>query len=568
MRWVIAVSGGLLVLLLGSAAVRGDSDVICTGDCDYDRRTSIDELLRGVRISIGRDPVDTCRGFDLTADGQVSVDELVGGVATTLAGCPAARFEPLPCTVQLPPGQEPERTRCGAVIVPEDRRRSDGRTVRLPVVVFRSTVADRPADPLVHLSGGPGGALLDFVHTFRPEAFGPLLGGRDFVFFDQRGTGRSRPSLACPEFDAAVAAGLAVPGSASEDGALLIEALRVCHDRLVGAGINLTAYTSAQSALDLRDLMHALGYRQWNLWGASYGTRLALTAMRDTPGEIRSVILDSVEPVQEHLIANFAADFERALDTLVTGCAMDPACDALYPDLGTKLVALVERFNAQPLRIDFEDASGSPRTVILTGDRLLIGLQQALYNADLIPLLPLLIQSTFDGNTALVSLAAQAIAEPLPIAWGMYYSVECGEEAPFVTPEIVAAAGAGVAEALVRVGRAYATDRDLAVCGFWDADRPPAYENDAVVSDIPALVVAGEYDPITRPDYGRLAAATLSRSAFFEIPAMGHGPLFETSQPTHFACAMELARSFLADPLAPLDGSCVAALPAPRFLGT
>jgi hypothetical protein len=162
------------------------TDAICGGDCNIDGLATIDELIRGVTIALGNASVTSCAAFDLGGDGAVTVDELVGAVRNALDGCPAARFVERQCTVELPAGQSPEHTRCGEVIVPEDRRRPDGRTVRLAVVVFESTAPDAPADPLVFLSGGPDGPSLEFVHTFRPEAFGPLLGGRDFVFFDQR----------------------------------------------------------------------------------------------------------------------------------------------------------------------------------------------------------------------------------------------------------------------------------------------------------------------------------------------------------------------------------------------
>jgi pimeloyl-ACP methyl ester carboxylesterase len=570
-RTKLRIALRLLLGLIGASVATGaraDSEVICAGDCNYDRRATVDELLRGVRITLGSAALEVCVGFDLNGDGVLTIDELVAGVANALAGCPAARLVSSACEVALPAGQDPKHARCGHVIVPEDRRRTDGRTVRVPFVVLRSGAEAPPGDPVVYLNGGPGGSTLDSLQFRTPAAYGPALAGRDLIYFDQRGTGRSRPSLACPEYDQAFVEGLAAPGTAEQDAASLAAALRLCHDRLVGAGINLTAYTSSQNALDVRDLMRALGYREWNLFGVSYGTRLGLTILRDAPEGVRSVILDSVVPVQENLGANFAADFERALDTLVAGCAADAACDALYPDLGTKALALIARFNATPLTIDFIDSRGQPRRLVLTGDRLAVGLQQALYVTDLLPLLPVLITSTFNGDTNLLRSAAPPLAEAAPIAWGMFYSVECGEEFPFVTPEILAAATAGVQEEIRRVALAYVTNRDLAVCDFWNADVPLPTENDAVVSDVPTLVLAGEYDPITRPDYGRLAAQTLSRSSFFEFRGVGHGVLFPTAEPAYFDCAVQLAQQFIADPTASIDGTCVPLLPPPLFFGT
>lgn len=62
----------------------------CIGDCDGDARVTIDELIRGVRISLGDLSLDACQVFDSSADGAVSIAELISGVNRTLAGCSPA----------------------------------------------------------------------------------------------------------------------------------------------------------------------------------------------------------------------------------------------------------------------------------------------------------------------------------------------------------------------------------------------------------------------------------------------------------------------------------------------
>src|SRR5262249_22434325 len=180
-------------------------DVICTGDCNYDRSATVDELMKGVNIVLGRQAVEACVGFDLSGDQHVTIDEVVGGVRNALDGCPAARFEPAPCDFKLPDGQTEETVACGHLIAREDRNCTDGRTVRLAVAVLKAT-GDTPAiDPFVFLSGGPGGPLLEAgMQLYTPDFAAPLQSKRDLVFFDQRGTGRSQPKLDCPEYEAAV----------------------------------------------------------------------------------------------------------------------------------------------------------------------------------------------------------------------------------------------------------------------------------------------------------------------------------------------------------------------------
>src|SRR6185503_15624183 len=97
-------------------------------------------------------------------------------------------------------------------------------------------------------------------------------------------------------------------------------------------GVDPASATSAENAADVNDLRLALGYDQWNLYGVSYGTRLALTVVRDYPQSVRSVILDSVYPLQVNLYTDLPENFDRALKVLFETCAADADCSSTYPD--------------------------------------------------------------------------------------------------------------------------------------------------------------------------------------------------------------------------------------------
>ena len=155
------------------------------------------------------------------------------------------------------------------------------------------------------------------------RALQPLLADRDLVVFDQRGTGSTEPSLDCPEITQLNYDYLTRQFSVNERVAQDAASATRCHDRLVKAGIDPSLATSAESAADVNDLRLALGYDQWNLYGVSYGTKLALTVMRDFPQGVRSVILDSVYPLQVNLYTAPPEDFDRALKVLFESCAAD-----------------------------------------------------------------------------------------------------------------------------------------------------------------------------------------------------------------------------------------------------
>jgi len=495
---------------------------------------------------------------------------LAGVVAATLVACgdddetaptaPAPRIEHMACAFTLPPDQNPDDVTCGNLIVAENRKHPTGRTVSIAFAVFKPSGPGPVGDPLIMLPGGPGEIELDFVQYDVPDWFGWAHPTRTLVFFDQRGTGYSRPSLDCPEWRTAAQAAWAKQQTVEEENATMREAMRACHDRLAGAGIDLSGYTSAEGARDVHDLMTALGYQTWNAYGLSYGTRLGLTLMRDEPQGIRSVVLDSTSPLQANWLADIPANAQRSLDLLFASCAGDSSCAALYPDLEPTLFDLVAQLNSEPITLEGTDpATGEGLTVVLTGDRLLSSVQGWLYNRDLLGLIPLVITNAAHGSYEMLSELV-VTPQPTDLTYGVLFSTLCGEEAPFITPAILDAATAGVREEIKRALLTGGTMFYLDVCTFWGSPAPPAIENQPVVSDIPTLVLAGEYDPITPPAYGQLAAETLSHSYFFELPAYAHGTLGA-------GCPDDVRTAFLNAPTNPPDGSCVDSMPPLTFEG-
>ena len=142
------------------------------------------------------------------------------------------------------------------------------------------------------------------------------------------------------------------------------------------------------------------------------------------------------------------------------------------------------------------------------------------------------------------------------ISLGMHYSVQCGEEFRFTTPEEIAAAG----EVYPRLRGYFDSEGVFAICQSWGAKEADPIENQPVVSDIPTLVLAGEYDPITPPAWGQLADENLSNSFYFEFTGLGHGVGTENE------CPLSISLAFLDFPTIEPDGSCIAGMDGPPFV--
>jgi len=468
-----------------------------------------------------------------------------------------AAFEPGECRFEVPAGETVE---CGDLVVPEDRSQPDGRTIRLHVAIVKSHNPNPAPDPVIdlsggHLSGRPGYSALNLAFVYA-DAFKEVLATRDLILFDQRGVGYSAPSLDCPEWDQAVMSMWPEDLGPEESIAREMQGYKACHDRLAQDGVNLAAYHSAASAADVNDLRLALGYDQVNLLGESYGTRLALEVMRDFPGGIRSVVLDSALPVQADIIADLGANAQRSFDVLFQRCESDAICSAAFPDLEAVFYQLADQLDAEPVTLETRNAvSGEPTQYLLDGDRLIDAVYQLLFFSEEIPWLPKTIDGLARGEYYGHFVERLPYLVAFRSGWntseGMLTSVLCAEEAPFTSPEALDAAGAGprVAARLARQSASW-----LAPCEIWGAAVSPALENEPVASDLPVLIVAGELDPITPPAYGRTAAKTLSHSAYYEFPGVGHEAL--GSGP----CASDILVSFLEAPDRAPDASCIAKL--------
>lgn len=445
-------------------------------------------------------------------------------------------FEPAPCAFPVPPGYSPD---CGYLVVPENRAQLQGRQIRLHVAIFRSRAGTPAADPVVTLSGGPGSSALGTAGYLLSRGMDAVLDRRELIVFDQRGTGYSQPRLDCPERAEITPALLGGSLSAEESGQAILEAFRRCRERLAAEGTDLSAYTSAASAADLDDLRSALGYDRLNLYAISYGTRLALTLMRDRPTAVRSAVLDSAYPLQVNLYTALAPNAERAFNVFFARCAADPGCNGQYPDLRAFFYRLVDDLNAQPVFVPLSTDRG-PQTVKLDGGLLIDVLFTGLYNPAVSASMPRMIHEIRSGEYGLLRQRLRLYFET-STALGMQMAVQCAEEFPFNAPEEAYAAARDVQPQIAAFFPG-SVQPLFAVCREWTVTPPDPRENLPVHSDVPALVLAGEGDPVTPPDWGRMLAADLAQASFHEFPAQGHW--VTRSSP----CAVQMALAFWEDP--------------------
>jgi pimeloyl-ACP methyl ester carboxylesterase len=475
-----------------------------------------------------------------------------------LSAEPVATFEEAPCPFDVPKGAPVE---CGFVVVPEDHSDPDGPTIRLAVVIVKDQSDDHQPDPVILLSGGPGERT---VHNAVAVAqlLAPVHPNRDLILFDQRGAGLSEPALECPEGGQAAFDLLDEP---DPDVALqvMFDAVMACRDRLVSEGYNLTMYNTVQNAADVNAIRIALGYDQINLWGGSYGSLLAQATMRDHPQGIRSVAIVSILPLEKSLFVEGSTTTANAVVRLLDACAADQACNSAYPNLQKVLFEVIDQLNEEPVPVTITNPlDGQSYDSILTGDEVLGNLVTFLYFTQIIPVLPQAIHDVHNENYELMTqLSSTKLALLGLLSRGMMLSVMCTDDLIGRTPEDLLNIRAALPRQLVG-----STDPELeiehgifGICENWPVEEADPWVKEPLVSDIPTLVLSGEFDPVTPPEYGQLVAGYLSNGYFFELPGIGHDILGASE------CARSITGDFIADPTQAPDASCIAQMKGIAF---
>lgn len=430
--------------------------------------------------------------------------------------------------------------------VPEDHARPDGPTVAIHVAVIPSLARRKEGDPVVLLAGGPGQAASDLGRM--AEALSAIRRTRDIVLVDQRGTGLSR-TLTCPALSAPL------PDDAWNDPRYNDEALmraewQRCIAELQG---NPRTHRTDDYVADLERVRGALGARQFNLWGGSYGSRVALRYMQLHPQAIRSSVLDGVAPTSLKLPQDILAHTEALLRDRFAACGRQQACADTHGNLSARFDELLATLSRTPAKVRLpHPATGRPIDATIDDRGLLALLWPLLYTPETFRLVPQMIQQAAAGDfAALVTSTAGRSSRDFEFSPLLRVAVLCAEDM----------AGHPSAQA----GRWQRLEQlFLDACRDFPAGQAPADFFAPTRSDVPTLLVSGSLDPVTPPSEAERAARTLMRHRHVIVEGWGHIV-------SHHPCVRRAVVRFIetADPQAdPLACEAELKLPDPLFYVT
>jgi len=415
-----------------------------------------------------------------------------------------------PCEV---PGAAPdskEKVLCGTYEVFENRALKKGRRIQLKIVVFPATGQNKAADPVFYIAGGPGSSATEDAPYLARE-LAKVREKRDLVFLDQRGTGGSHP-LICTFFNPSDLQSYLEYWNPLED-------VRKCRGQLE-KDADLGLYTTSIAMDDLDEVRAALGYEKINITAGSYGTRASQEYLKRHGKNVRSMVLQGISPTSQFMPRDFPQHTERALSGVIDECLKDEACRGAFPELRDEEKAVLEKLIRGPVEVEVKEASNGKSTrVKLSRNLAAEAVRYMLYSTSGSSRLPLILHLAAGGNFTPLAEAAIFYRQEIVGSGGtgLYLSITCAEDLPWIK------AGEGESGVEKTFLGDYRLRQQREACALWPQGKIPDDYGVPTRSEVPALILTGEWDPVTPPLYGNMIAKYLPNSLPLVIPSGGHG---------------------------------------------
>jgi len=434
-----------------------------------------------------------------------------------------------------------DEVKAGAILVPENHDKPDGKKIQITYIVLKAKDTVSQEFPMIFFSGGPGGNSLSqpmvgflLEHTMRNE--------RDIILFDQRGIGYSSalPDMSFDAFDI-----MAEDANEEEELALTASMISKYKKKCEEQEISPEYYNTLQNAQDVGMLFKHLGYEKYNLFGGSYGTRIARVVQDMFPNYIHSSVLDSPAPLSGDFLLNRLDSYSLALGRIFDYCENDPDCKKKYPILKDDYFKAISILEEKPLTVTMND---SINVTINAQDGIYL-LRRLLYQSNSRQNAPELIKAFVEGGGDVIN---EVLAFEYQLTGGlnltMLLSVEKYENFnPANTAEVIYEDYKKYPLIPVKLGFFDA----FYIAGMnWHTHNLPMEDRKFQDSDVPTLIFVNRFDPVTPPKNGALFMENLSNGNLLILDEGGHGG-------GNQACKNQVTIDFMNDPDGELNISCL-----------
>lgn len=443
----------------------------------------------------------------------------------------------------------------GYLKVLENRDKPNGRTIELPIYIFKSRHPNPKKDPIIYTVGGPGNSTM---YSAQYMKYYKYLDDRDVILFEQRGTEFSKPHLDCPEWAEALYQSSLPDFDKQTSDQLLESAATACRERLKEQQIDLNQYHTTAIAEDINDLINALDIESYNLLTISYSTKIAQVLLRDHPKRIRSVVMDSPLPLEVNYDEESITNLVESVDKLFFDCKNDRDCNKAYPNLKTRFWTFLSETTKTPIELTVEHPNTKKEELFYLSGSDLISIVSSASTGDIYAV-PSEINKLLcdDFSTIKYKLINLLQNKGSGSGIGMRLSVWCAEEYPFASQDAIYKESKAYPELIGLEPDVYSST----VCNIWSVKKVDDIENSPVKSDIPVLLINGEYDSQTPPKWAAQMQNNLSSSFHIIFKGWKHTPTTNWSN----TCAMEMANQFFNDPTTKPIIPCFENITSPKF---
>jgi pimeloyl-ACP methyl ester carboxylesterase len=439
-------------------------------------------------------------------------------------------IEPSACPIPI---DSSFQTRCGYLLVPENRTKPHSRTIKLPFIIAYSKNPNKRKDPLLYTTGGPGGSSLDWINGAVHHS---VILDRDCIAFEQRGTHYAIPALEGPELSDAIIE--AYRKNLNKD-SMRLAGVRKFKKALQSKGIDLSGYNTDETVADIDDLLKALHIDSVNLIGVSYSGGLMLDVLKKDPDRIRSLILDSPLPNFVPIDEDEPANFIEALRIVFQRCARDSADKErygnLYPQFQQYFTSLKDKVFTIPY---VGKGTTDTQQIQYTRNDLLDVIEGQLFNVRGIKDIPYMVSEMINGHhEPWIRRRLDNIFDPPDGPNGMRLSVYCADQTAYHEERIL-----NQLHDLYPFMSGYRiNDVYRELCDCWQVPPIAGTTKQPVYSDKPALLGDGELDPACRPLYIDRIHHYLPNSQRLVFPHRSHVVFFNEQMDATM-------RAFLNDP--------------------
>jgi pimeloyl-ACP methyl ester carboxylesterase len=435
-------------------------------------------------------------------------------------------------------------------LVPVERNFSRPRSEKYLLAVATAPALNKsPKEPLLYLHGGPGiETLSNFPRYLKSKTYSLLRKEHALVFFDYRGTGFSEPVL-CNTLSDSI--------NAISNARLPIEsrilqttiAYSLCKEEISKQGVQLSDFSSLQSAADAETIRKELNIKDWSIYSVSHGTTVALNMMRSFSKHIRSVILDSPFPTNTPWI-DFIHPFDTCFKVLEKRVSQDTVYGSVFPSIRNDFVKITNRLHKTPFLIPAGNDTANNHSHLFDDGDFAWSIWTAMLDPKSIPLVPLALKEIAAGNDSVLLYWALLFNDPnsfgqFSLAQSkaiLYYESKPRFEEETETyllkkfPDFASFIVPGLEAALYTIYR---------------PEVPPKEYFQAVKSDIPTLIFSGEYDPVCPPFYANVTAKELNNSTVIIVPGASHAAMYADD------CTKAIGAAFYLNPGKKPDIECV-----------